>query len=227
MNMEKNFIGKNPDGDATTICSMCSKHFASKFSLKRHMETQHFKRQKQDSQNEEENQSDEDGSDNDEDDEDDTSDNSKTEDEEENGGDSIDDAVDAVKTEKPPNYIWRKLIKRVLKKGQQNGSIEIPETEDELLEMKEKIRDGIFHETLKIWNDYHDLIQSPIYKKISRSEKHYRDQVSGDSDDDSDIDTETFEYAFDIRKRLLNQFISDNADIVHEFVDMSTEETGL
>lgn len=226
MNMEKNFIGKNPDGDATTICSMCSKHFASKFSLKRHMETQHFKRQKQDSQNEEENQSDEDGSDNDEDDEDDTSDNSKTEDEDENG-DSIDDAVDAAKTEKPPNYIWRKLIKRVLKKGQQNGSIEIPETEDELLEMKEKIRDGIFHETLKIWNDYHDLIQSPIYKKISRSEKHYRDQVSGDSDDDSDIDTETFEYAFDIRKRLLNQFISDNADIVHEFVDMSTEETGL
>ena len=197
------------------------------------METQHHQIQKSDKEDSSESEEEEEMEEDENEDQSHNDDNGETsnEDELEEESDTDDasdtDENDAVKTfgnVKSSNHIWRKMIQRILRKWQHDGSVEIPETENDLVLMREEIRDEIYYETLKIWNDYHDLIRSPIYKKLSRSEKHYKNQIMDESDDDSDVDTEAFEYAFDIRKRLLNNFISDNADVVNDFDNMSIAE---
>ena len=187
------------DNDDDYNCSDCDKEFCSKYSLKRHLDTQHKKPSKSVVEPPEKK--------------------TKTEDiNEEKKGEKDESDSDG---EEPSDYIWRKILKRILRKKSEDPNTIMPKTEDDLIGQKRDIRDDLHDETLNIINDYNQLMSSPMYQKIQRSENRYKDQIG--SDTDSDYEDEAYQHAFDVRKRVLDNFIIDNADVIDNY-DQSTSE---
>lgn len=125
------------------------------------------------------------------------------------------------KEEEPSDYVWRQMMKYILQEwnGEEDG--EMPQNEEEFLNIKKEIRSKLYDQTVKILNDYAALIESPLYKKIRRSEKRI-EKIVGDSD--SEDEGEAFQSAFEQRKILLNKFIEDNADVVERYNESTDGE---
>lgn len=123
--------------------------------------------------------------------------------------------------EEPTNHIWRRLLKRVLREWNSGDEHNMPRSEEELMEVKDSIREDLYKEVSKVLNDYHDLVHSPMYKKIIRTQQRML-KLFGDEDDDDDDDT--FETAFNQRSVMLNDFLNDNSDIYENYEESSDED---
>lgn len=126
------------------------------------------------------------------------------------------------------DYIWRRLMKRVLRKWSQDKDISMPKTEEEFTssENLETMSDDLYDEIMQVLNDEVSLVNSPIYRKIEKSKNKLLQTVFDDSSSDSDTDdkNDAFRTAYKFRKVILEDFIKDNADVLDNYEESSEDE---
>lgn len=165
-------------------CRQCTKSFASKYNLDRHVVQQHKNSNKR-----------------------------------KNVCSSEEDEKDE-KEEEPTNHIWRQMIKRILRKWNNNDDEKTPQSKQQYIDVKDDIRANLFEQLGRIMNDYAELVNSPLYEKIKRTKDRFVYDI-----DSSDDEGEGLKMALDYRKILLNDFIEANADAWECFNESSDEET--
>lgn len=206
-------------------CKKCKKSYSTKYTLERHLKNIHGKKKSK-------------------------NDNSKDSDEsdsEDTDGTNDSEILEADNDSEPSNYIWRRLMKRVLRNWNKNHPervlssasplpfpgargykyvTPIPQNEEDLItESNLKIvREDLYNEMMTVLNNYQELTSSPLYQKILKSkEKLEKTVYDSDTDDDNG---EAWQSAYDFRKTLVEDFIEENKDIVQNYDESTDEEEG-